>query len=81
MLDWLTRWASGLRFPTLLAVIAGLFLLDLAVPDLIPLADEVLLGLLTVALAAWRKRSRPASSRAVGASTVTDRDGSSPRGR
>ena len=24
MIDWLTRWASGLRFPTLLAVIGSL---------------------------------------------------------
>ena len=69
MLDWLSRWASGLRFPTLLAVTAGLFLLDLVVPDLIPLADEVLLGLLTAAFAAWRKRR------------VTDRGGSSPGAR
>ena len=68
-MGWLSRWASGLRFPTLLAITAGLFLLDLAVPDLIPLADEVLLGLLTAAFAAWRKRR------------VTDRGDSSPRDR
>ena len=68
-MGWLSRWASGLRFPTLLAITAGLFLLDLAVPDLIPLADEVLLGLLTAAFAAWRK------------DRVTDRGDSSPRGR
>jgi uncharacterized protein DUF6116 len=68
-MGWLSRWASGLRFPTLLAITAGLFLLDLAVPDLIPLADEVLLGLLTAAFAAWRK------------DRVTDRGDSSPGGR
>ena len=86
MLDWLTRWASGLRFPALLALIAGLFLLDLAIPDLIPLADEVLLGLLTVALASLRRTrsasaKRPAAAGTVDVDPVRDRDGSSRRDR
>ncbi len=55
-IGWLTRWAAGLRFPALLAVIASLFLLDLIIPDLIPFVDEVLLGLFTVLLATLRKR-------------------------
>jgi hypothetical protein len=59
LLGWLTRYASGLRFPTLLAIVAGLFVLDLFVPDLIPFADEVLLGLFTVLLATLRKSRRP----------------------
>ena len=59
---WFTRWASGLRFPTLLAVIGSLFALDLLIPDLIPFFDEILLGLFTVMLAMFRrKRSGPAS--------------------
>ena len=57
----LTRWASGLRFPTLLAVIGSLFALDVLVPDLIPFVDEILLGLFTVLLAMIR-RKRPASA-------------------
>jgi len=52
----LLNWASRLRFPQLLALTAGLFLLDLVVPDPIPLADEVLLGLATLLLANLRKR-------------------------
>jgi hypothetical protein len=57
---WFTRWASGLRFPTLLAVIGSLFALDLLIPDLIPFFDEILLGLFTVMLAMFRrKRSAP----------------------
>lgn len=55
-----TRWASGLRFPTLLAVIGSLFALDLIIPDLIPFVDEILLGLLTVLLSMIR-RKQPAS--------------------
>lgn len=46
----------GNPFPQLLALTAGLFLLDLVVPDPIPLADELLLGLATLLLANLRKR-------------------------
>ena len=52
----MTRWASGLRFPTLLAVIGSLFVLDVLIPDLIPFVDEVLLGLFTVLLAMVRRK-------------------------
>jgi hypothetical protein len=51
----ITEYASRLRFPRLLVLTVALFLVDLAVPDLIPLADEVLLGLGTVLFASWRK--------------------------
>jgi hypothetical protein len=49
-------WARSRRFPTLLAAAAGLFLLDLVVPDLIPFVDEILLGLATLILARIRDR-------------------------
>jgi len=49
------NWAGRLRFPQLLALTAGLFVLDLIVPDPIPLADELLLGLATLLLANLRK--------------------------
>jgi hypothetical protein len=52
----LLRFASGLRFPTLFAVIAGLFLLDVLIPDLIPFADELMLGLLTLLLGSLKRR-------------------------
>ena len=52
----ITRFATGLRFPTLFALVAGLFVLDLLVPDLIPFADEILLALGTLLLASLRKR-------------------------
>jgi hypothetical protein len=51
-----TRFAAGLRFPTLFGLVAGLFLLDLVIPDLIPFADEILLALGTLLLASLRKR-------------------------
>lgn len=48
--------ASRLRFPTLLGLTALLFVVDLIVPDAIPLVDEILLGLATAVLASLRKR-------------------------
>ena len=52
----LFRFAERLRFPQLFLLTAGLFLLDLVVPDLIPFVDEILLGLLTLLFAGWRRR-------------------------
>lgn len=54
----LRRWAEGLRFPRLLALAASVFAVDLMLPDLIPFADELLLGLATLVLAAWRRRRK-----------------------
>lgn len=47
-------WARTRRFPTLLAVTGTLFVVDLLVPDLVPLADELLLGLATLVFARWK---------------------------
>ncbi|MFZ5833187.1 MAG: DUF6116 family protein [Planctomycetota bacterium] len=50
------RFVSGLRFPWLFGIAALVFGADLLFPDLLPFADELLLGLLTLLLGAWRKR-------------------------
>ncbi|MEJ2694759.1 MAG: hypothetical protein P8166_17480 [Candidatus Thiodiazotropha sp.] len=47
-----------MRFRQLFLLVATLFLIDLLVPDFIPLVDELLLGLLTLLLAAWKKERR-----------------------
>lgn len=52
-------YASRLRFPTLFKVTLGLFLLDLFIPDFIPFADEILLGLGALILSNWQ---RPAAA-------------------
>jgi hypothetical protein len=52
----LMRYASGLRFPKLLAVTAALFFLDLLFPDMVPFVDEILLGLISLLLASLKKR-------------------------
>lgn len=53
--DLVRRYAAGLRFPTLLVVTAVLFVIDLIVPDVIPLVDEIMLALVTLLLASLRK--------------------------
>ena len=56
ILAGLLQRLSGLRFPYLFGLTALVFLGDVLVPDLIPFADEVLLGLLTILFGAWRKK-------------------------
>ena len=50
------RFASKLRYPQLFLVTAGLFVLDILIPDVIPFADELLLGLGTLLLAGLKAR-------------------------
>lgn len=53
------RFLGRLSYPRLFALTAALFAVDLVVPDVIPLADELLLGLGTLLLANWKKRKQP----------------------
>lgn len=50
------NWARKLRHPTLFKLVAALFVLDIFIPDFIPFADEILLGLGTLVLANWKNR-------------------------
>ena len=52
----LTRVLGRLRFPQLFAVLAGLLLLDLLVPDPIPFLDEMVLAVFTLLVGLWRER-------------------------
>lgn len=53
----IARFAGRLRYPQLFFVMAGVFLLDLLIPDMLPFVDEILLGLGTVLLGALRDRN------------------------
>ncbi len=57
--DFVARFAAGLRFPTLFALAATLFVLDLLIPDLVPFADEILLALGTLLLGSLKKKIAP----------------------
>ncbi len=56
----LLRWLSRLSYPRLFLLSAALFLVDLVVPDFVPFADEILLGLGTLLLAGWKDRRKTA---------------------
>jgi hypothetical protein len=49
-----------LSFPRLFVLAAGLWALDMVIPDFIPFIDELLLGIGTLLLASFRKRKDPA---------------------
>jgi hypothetical protein len=53
----LLRWLAQLRYPKLFLVIGVLFVVDLAIPDLVPW-DDILLGLGTLLLARWKDGSK-----------------------
>ncbi len=57
--------ASRLRFPWLFAITVVLFLVNLVVPDPVPFLDELVLALLALVFAAWRRRkpAQPALDR------------------
>ncbi|WP_133478039.1 DUF6116 family protein [Cognatilysobacter segetis] len=59
------RWAEKLQHPTLFRITALLFVVDMLVPDIVPFADEILLGLATMLFANWKRRKElpPVSSR------------------
>ena len=59
LLSPLLRFIGRLSYPRLFAITAGLFALDLVIPDFIPFVDEILLGLGTLLLANWKKRKVP----------------------
>lgn len=52
----LMGFLGRLSYPRLFVLTAVLFIVDVIVPDFIPLADEVLLGLGTLLLANWKSR-------------------------
>ncbi len=52
----LVRWASRLRFPYLFLITAALFVVNLFVPDVVPFADEIIMGLIAALLASIRKK-------------------------
>lgn len=48
-------FANRLKFRTLFLLAITLFIIDLLIPDFIPLIDELMLGLLTILFGSWKK--------------------------
>ncbi len=64
ILALLGRFGAELRFPVLFAFAAGLFALDLLLPDFLPFFDEIVLALATAMLASWKRE--PEKQRELG---------------
>ncbi|HEU4427430.1 MAG TPA: DUF6116 family protein [Myxococcota bacterium] len=60
-IGWLLARIAQLRFPRLFAITAALFVIDLIVPDFIPFADELLLGLASALLGSWKRHKASAA--------------------
>ena len=75
----ISSFAARLRFPQLFLLTAGLFLLDLLIPDLIPFADEVLLGLLTMLFGMWKQETRAAKPPPKDVTPRTEQVGEAPK--
>jgi hypothetical protein len=50
---------SRLSFPRLFVLAATIWALDMAIPDVVPFIDELLLGIGTLLLASLRKKTPP----------------------
>ena len=61
LLGPILRWFGKLSYPRLFMLAATLFVADVLIPDFIPFADELLLGLGTLLLANWKQRKQPAA--------------------
>jgi len=73
-MDWFTQFASRLRFKNLFVLIAALFILDLLIPDMIPMLDEIVLGLLAVLLGNLKKKPTDSESGKVIEGEIIDND-------
>ncbi len=73
----LILWLSKLSYPRMFMVAGALFVINLFIPDPILLIDELLLGVVTITLAKW-KRGKPTADSQAGGDPV---DGASTRRR
>jgi len=56
--DMILAYADRLKFRNLFLVVLGLFVADLFLPDVIPLIDEIILGLLAIIIPNWKKERK-----------------------
>jgi len=64
LVGWFLNYATRLEHPQLFKWICALFLVNLFIPDPIPIVDELVLGLATFYLARKKKNAEQDSPRA-----------------
>tara|TARA_R110001599_G_scaffold353861_1_gene600704 strand:+ start:37897 stop:38139 length:243 start_codon:yes stop_codon:yes gene_type:complete len=57
------RWMSRLRFPYLFFLTLILFIVNLFIPDMVPIADELIMGMAAALLGSLKKRSDDSNSK------------------
>jgi hypothetical protein len=67
-------FANQLKFKNLFLLILGLFIVDLLIPDMIPFIDEIILGLLAIILANWKKEKNQDKQGTLIEGEVVDKD-------
>lgn len=72
--DRFTQFANRLRFKNLFVLITALFILDMLLPDMIPMLDEIVLGLLAVLLGNLKKKTHASKSGTVIDGELIDND-------
>ena len=55
LIELFLAYVNQLKFKNMFLLILSLFVIDLLVPDIIPMIDEIILGLLTIILANLKK--------------------------
>ena len=58
--SWLQGKLSRMRHPHLFLLLLVLFGVDMIVPDLVPMVDELMLAVLTVLVGTWRRAAEDA---------------------
>ncbi|WP_132999507.1 DUF6116 family protein [Luteimonas arsenica] len=59
------RWLGRLSYPKLFVLAAGLFVLNLFVPDPLPFVDELLLGIGALMISRRKRKPDPAQARVI----------------
>jgi hypothetical protein len=55
LISMILSYADKLKYKNLFLITLFLFVVDFIVPDMIPMIDEIILGLLAIVLANWKK--------------------------
>ncbi len=68
-------YANRLKFRNLFFLISALFIIDLLVPDMVPMIDEIILGLLAIILSNWKKNKAQEKQGTLIEGEIIDEDG------
>ena len=68
------EYANRLKFKNLFVLILVLFILDVFVPDMVPMLDEIILGVLAIILGNLKKKASAVKSGTVIEGEVVNED-------